>query len=50
MYQDMDEPIDVVVLFEKSQIKPARFRWNGQVYKISEVTGHWNLQFFPALL
>ncbi|MEE9441839.1 MAG: DUF6504 family protein [candidate division Zixibacteria bacterium] len=41
MYQDMDEPIEVVVLFQNNKMKPSRFRWNGTVYKIAEVTGDW---------
>ncbi len=41
MYQDMDEQIEVVAVFESHKMKPARFRWNGRVYKISEVTGDW---------
>jgi hypothetical protein len=41
MYQDMDEPIEVVALFEQHRMRPVRFRWNGRVYKVSEVTGDW---------
>jgi len=41
VYQDMDEPVDVVVLFRKNHMKPTRFRWKDRVYKISEVTGDW---------
>lgn len=41
MYQDMDEPVEVVALFQKGKMEPSRFRWNGKVYKISEVTGDW---------
>lgn len=41
MYQDMDETIEVVVLFQNSKMKPSRFRWNGTVYKITEITGDW---------
>ncbi|MEZ5359192.1 MAG: DUF6504 family protein [Candidatus Zixiibacteriota bacterium] len=41
MYQDMDEQIEVVVLFQNHKMKPSRFRWNGKVYKVSEVTGDW---------
>ena len=37
----MDEPIEVVALFANHKMKPARFRWNGQTYKISEITGDW---------
>jgi len=41
MYQDVDEPIDVVVLFQNNHMVPSRFKWNDRVYKISEVTGDW---------
>ena len=41
MYQDMDEPIEVVVLFQNNRMKPTRFRWKDRVYKVSEVTGDW---------
>ena len=41
MYQDMDEPVEVVVVFQNNRMRPSRFRWKGQVYKISEVTGDW---------
>lgn len=41
MYQDMDDPIDVVVLFQGNKMKPSRFRWKDRVYKVSEVTGDW---------
>jgi hypothetical protein len=41
MYQDMDEPIEVVALFERHKMRPVRFRWSGRTYKISEVTGDW---------
>jgi hypothetical protein len=41
MYQDMDESIEVVALFECHKMRPVRFRWSGRTYKISEVTGDW---------
>lgn len=41
MYQDMDETIDVVVLFQNNRMEPSRFRWKDRVYKVSEVTGNW---------
>ena len=41
MYQDMDEAIEVVVLFQNNRMKPTRFRWKDRVYKVSEVTGDW---------
>ena len=42
MYQDMDEPIEVLVFFRKSRMEPRRFRWKDRVYKVSEVTGNWS--------
>jgi len=42
MYQDMDEPIEVLVFFRKNRMEPKRFRWKDRVYKVSEVTGDWN--------
>lgn len=41
MYQEMDEAIEVMVLFRKHHMKPFRFRWKDRTYKISEVTGDW---------
>jgi hypothetical protein len=41
MYQDFDEPIDVIALFEKSSLRPCRFRWRGKIYKVARVTGDW---------
>ena len=41
MYEKLDESIAVLVLFEDGHVHPLRFRWNGQVYRIAKVTGHW---------
>ncbi len=41
MYQDLDEPVDVIATFEKGAIKPLRIRWKGRVHKIARVTGTW---------
>jgi hypothetical protein len=41
MYQEMDDPIEVVVLFQNNKMKPARFRWKERIYKVAEVTGDW---------
>lgn len=42
MYQEIDEPVDVLVLFEKGTLTPQRFRWKGRVHKIERVTGGWH--------
>lgn len=41
MYHDLDEPVEVIAVFEKGTLKPARFRWKGNVHKVARVTGHW---------
>ncbi len=41
MYQDLDDEIEVIVLFERRSLKPVRFRWRGKAYKIDRITGDW---------
>ena len=41
MYEEFDEPIEVIALYEDGHLRPLRFRWNGWVYRVLRVTGHW---------
>lgn len=41
MYQDLDEPIDVIAVFDKGTLRPLRFRWKGRSLHIARVTGSW---------
>jgi len=41
MYQDVEDDIDVIALFEGYKLQPLRFRWNGRVYRITRGTGDW---------
>lgn len=41
MYQEMNDPVDVLVLFEKGTLKPQRFRWKGNVHRVAQITGDW---------
>jgi hypothetical protein len=41
MYQDIEEPVDVIAIFENGAMKPLRFRWNGRAIKVHRVTGTW---------
>jgi len=41
MYQEINDPVDVLALFEDGTIKPQRFRWKGHVHKVAQVTGRW---------
>lgn len=56
VYEDIFETIEVISLFKDGKIKPLRFKWNGRVYKINRVNGHWvspqgyNKQYHFSLL
>jgi hypothetical protein len=41
MDQDINQPIDVIVVFQKGRMVPVRFRWDGRIIKINRVTGRW---------
>lgn len=41
MYQELNDPVDVLVLFEDGSLKPQRFRWKGRVHRVAQVTGRW---------
>jgi len=41
MYQDLEENIEVIALFERQRLKPCRFRWRGKIYKVNRITGDW---------
>jgi hypothetical protein len=41
MYQDIEEQIEVLALFQKGEILPLRFRWKGKTYKIIRVESKW---------
>ena len=41
MYQDLDDPIEVIAVFADHQLRPLRFKWRGNVHKISRITGSW---------
>ncbi len=40
-FEELFEPIEVITYFQNGKIIPLKFRWNGRVYKIKQVTGHW---------
>ncbi len=41
MYQELDEPIDVIAVYEKGILRPLRFLWKDHSHKITHVTGTW---------
>ena len=44
LFEEIDEPIEVLVTFTGGTMKPLRFRWKNRVYRILEVTGRWTTQ------
>lgn len=40
-FEDIGEPIEVIVLFRGGKMRPLKFRWNGRVYKIERINGGW---------
>ncbi|MCJ7458669.1 MAG: hypothetical protein MUP17_06740 [candidate division Zixibacteria bacterium] len=41
MYQDIDEQVEVIALFQKGKILPLKFRWKGKTYKILRLENKW---------
>ncbi|APF17554.1 hypothetical protein [Caldithrix abyssi] len=41
IFEDIFEPIEVISHFKDGQIRPLRFKWNGRVYKVHQLNGHW---------
>jgi hypothetical protein len=41
MDQEINQPIEVVVIFQRGKMIPVRFRWNGRMIKIAKITGWW---------
>jgi hypothetical protein len=35
------EPVEMIGHFCMGRVRPCRFRWNGQVYRISSVSSQW---------
>ena len=43
-FEDLFEPIEVITYFQNGKMTPLKFRWNGRVYRIRQVNGHWKEQ------
>jgi hypothetical protein len=50
MYQDLEDDIEVIALFERRRVRPCRFRWRGKTYKVTRVTGDWESRVGQAKL
>ena len=41
IFEDINEPIEVIAVFRNGKIQPFRFKWNERSYNISKVNGGW---------
>lgn len=41
LFEEIDEPIEVLVKFQGGGMKPLRFRWKARTYDVVQVTGRW---------
>lgn len=41
MVTEINEKIKVMAVFEDAKLKPARFRWKGELYDVKDVTFEW---------
>jgi hypothetical protein len=39
--ESIEEPVEVLVRFDRGSMTPFRFRWNQSVFRIQKVTGSW---------
>ncbi|MDO8886344.1 hypothetical protein [Candidatus Oleimmundimicrobium sp.] len=38
---EIDEPVEVIALFKKGEVKPVKLSWNNKTYRVKEITGTW---------
>ena len=41
MIEEINEPIDMIAVFNDGATRPLRFRWANRVYHVKRVTGIW---------
>lgn len=44
MYQTIHEQVDVAGIFRQGLFQPKKFRWQGQIYQIDQITLQANLR------
>jgi len=50
MFESLNDPVDVLGAYTDGKIEPLRFRWRGEVVRVSKVTGRWSRREGQALL
>ncbi len=50
MFETLSDPVDVLTMFVDGKMEPLRFRWKGEVLRITRVTGRWSRREGQALM
>ncbi|MBK7369117.1 MAG: hypothetical protein IPJ04_14790 [Candidatus Eisenbacteria bacterium] len=50
MFESLNDPVDVLTAFVDGAMRPIRFRWQGRVVPVRQVTGQWNRREGQAVL
>ena len=40
-YEDIQDKIEMIALFQDGRIRPLKFRWKERVYRVERVNGEW---------
>jgi len=40
-FEDIRDPIEVIVVFREGKMRPLKFRWRDRVYKVERINGGW---------
>ena len=40
-FVDVHQPIEMIAWFTGAKLRPLRFRWKGEVYRVRRVNGSW---------
>lgn len=40
-YEEIGDPVDVIVYFRDGRMQPIKFRWKERIYRVERVNGEW---------
>ncbi len=40
-YEEIGDPIEVITLFREGKMRPLKFRWKNDVFRIDRINGGW---------
>jgi|YelNatPaOPRAMG01_1025707.scaffolds.fasta_scaffold00388_22 hypothetical protein len=42
VFEELNEPVEVLAHFDGKKARPLRFRWRGRVYRVVRLNGSWS--------